>query len=44
METIAKKGEWVKIVDFGIIVLHSVDFTLNKPYQLLEDLNEENGF
>lgn len=39
---IAKKGEFVKIVDPGRAILKSFD--INKLYQLDEDLSESNGF
>lgn len=39
----AKKGEWVVITDFGT-ANPSNGFSLNKAYQLAEDLNPNNGF
>lgn len=40
MNIIAKKGEWVRIVDFGYANSFNV-FTLNKPYKLSQDLIED---
>lgn len=40
---IAKAGDWVKIVDFGVSQPFD-NWHLNTPYELLKDLTEENGF
>lgn len=42
-ETIAKKGEWVKIVNFGRASA-SNSYSLYIPYQLRQDLNKIYGF